>query len=471
MSGQQSSPLRQSARLHEHLAWLPARFLVVWNQWSNVALARYRYRCLGLLTLLLPVFFGGKAPPAEAHLPSLFGKEYIRAESLADLQPTAKVPPLDIEAGDPGPYERQLEDLALRDGPYASGLADPLAGVAQIYKQRGDYKEAVEAYRRALHLIRVNDGLKSQRQLPLLKDLMAIYRIQGDGDALDDAYHYYFNVHGNGHPPYSESSVAAILEYMDWQREAFSVGMEGKAKARTRSVQAYLRNAQIIEEMSLQPSLEYSWYQQIVMSQMANLYMILGEDMEEYLAVGLPSGPMNGAEARSEGYVLDRITVIQQSGVKIGRRLLQGLIDRSEQAPVIERAGLYLELGDWNQWNGSLRHASEAYAVVEKLLRAEAGGEPLADWLSEPVELPDERALWRSATGSSTEQHPVLTVRYDVNEKGNVRNVKVVSPKEGQGWPTSRIKRLLHDTHFRPVFSGGQPLPMTGLQRQYQVLD
>ena len=184
--------------------------------------------------------------------------------------------PLEIEAGDPGPYEKQLEDMALGDGPYASGLTDPLAGVAQIYKQRGQYDEAIESYRRALHVIRVNDGLKSERQLPLLKDLMAIYRIVGDGQALDDAYHYYFNIHGNGHPPYTEASIAANLEYMAWQREAFGVKIGGKAQSRVRAVQAYLRNAQMIEEMAAQPSLNVDWYEQIVMSQMANLYMVMG---------------------------------------------------------------------------------------------------------------------------------------------------------------------------------------------------
>ncbi|MEP1472972.1 MAG: hypothetical protein ABJK20_12170 [Halieaceae bacterium] len=468
MNGQKRPSVEPSARQRKHAADVLPQSVRAWSRRVAVPVASYRLSDIGLVSALLLVT--ARVPVADAHLPSLFGKEYIRAEQLADVQPAANIPALDIEAGDPGPYEEQLEDLALRDGPYASGLADPLIGVAQIYKQRGDYKDAIEAYRRALHVIRVNDGLRSERQLPLLKDLMTVYRIEGDGDALDDAYHYYFNVHGNGHPPYTESSIAATLEYMDWQREAFGIGMESSTEARARSVQAYLRNARIIEEMAAQPSVDVNWYEKIVMSQMANLYLILGEDMEEYLAVGLPSGAMSGAEARSEGYVRDRVTVIQQSGVKIGRRLLQDLIDRNEKAPAIERAGLYLELGDWNQWNGSLRQANEAYTVVESLLQTEDGA-LLDDWLSEPMELPDERALWRSSAGLSTEQHPVFTVRYDVDEKGNVRNVEILSPEEGQGWPTQRLKRMLRDTHFRPRFSGGQPLSMTGVQRQYQVLD
>ena len=130
------------------------------------------------LSLLMTMLCLLMAPGfAVAHLPSLFGKEYIRAEPSLPSEPGAEATPLEIEAGDPTPYEEQLADVALRDGPYASGLTDPLAGVAQIYKQRGDYDDAIEAYRRALHLIRVNDGLKSERQIPLLRDLMEIYRI------------------------------------------------------------------------------------------------------------------------------------------------------------------------------------------------------------------------------------------------------------------------------------------------------
>jgi tetratricopeptide (TPR) repeat protein len=361
--------------------------------------------------------------------------------------------------------------MALSEGPYASGLTDPLAGVAQIYKQRGQYDEAIESYRRALHVIRVNDGLKSERQLPLLKDLMAIYRIVGDGQALDDAYHYYFNIHGNGYPPYTEASIAANVEYMAWQREAFGVKIGGKAQSRARAVQAYLRNAQMIEEMAAQTSPNVDWYEDIVMSQMANLYMVMGEDLEEHMSVGMPSGAMYGSELQSEAFVRDRISVIQGTGEKVGRKLIQSLIDMRPEAPATKRAALYLELGDWNQWNGSLRRANEAYSIVETLLLAENEHELLENWLAEPMELPDERALWRSASGLSRERHPVMTVRYDVSEKGDVRNVSVSQSDASASWPANRLKRLLRETHFRPRFAGGQPLAATNLERNYQVLD
>jgi tetratricopeptide (TPR) repeat protein len=426
---------------------------------------------MAALPLLYAIMFCMYPAAATAHLPSLFGKEYIRAEPLADMQSPGTTVPLEIEAGDPGPYEEQLKDMALSEGPYASGLTDPLAGVAQIYKQRGQYDEAIESYRRALHVIRVNDGLKSERQLPLLKDLMAIYRIVGDGQALDDAYHYYFNIHGNGYPPYTEASIAANVEYMAWQREAFGVKIGGKAQSRARAVQAYLRNAQMIEEMAAQTSPNVDWYEDIVMSQMANLYMVMGEDLEEHMSVGMPSGAMYGSELQSEAFVRDRISVIQGTGEKVGRKLIQSLIDMRPEAPATKRAALYLELGDWNQWNGSLRRANEAYTIVETLLLAENEHELLENWLAEPMELPDERALWRSGSGLSREQYPVMTVRYDVSEKGDVRNVSVSQSDASASWPANRLKRLLRETHFRPRFAGGQPLAATNLERNYQVLD
>lgn len=423
---------------------------------------------------LLPVVAGLSfviTPIAEAHLPSLFGKEYIRAEPLPPATSKEQDLPLEIEAGDPAPYEEQLADVALRDGPYSSGLTDPLAGVAQIYKQRGDYDDAIEAYRRALHLIRVNDGLKSERQIPILRDLMEIYRMQGDGEALDDAYHYYFNIYGRGHPPYSDESIAASLEYLAWQREAFGVKIGGKTQSRARAVQAYLRNGEMIAAMNAQPAINQQWYEQVVLSQMANLYMILGEEMEENPAIGMPSGEMYGAEVRSDAYVRDRIAVIQQSGEKLGRRLLEDLIKRADAASPSQRAAYYLELGDWGQWNGSLRRANEAYAIVESTLLAEGKGELLSQWLSEPMELPDERRLWRSAHGLSRDEHPVMTARYDVTEKGDVRNVQVTQDGEPEPPRAGRLKRLLHDTHFRPKFAGGRPVPAQGLERSYQLVD
>ena len=75
---------------------------------------------------------------------------------------------------------------------------------------------------------RINDGLYSERQVPLLRELLQSYREAGDYEALDERYDYYFRLYGNGQPPYTEIRLRAALEYLRWQREALRLGVGGR---------------------------------------------------------------------------------------------------------------------------------------------------------------------------------------------------------------------------------------------------
>ena len=116
----------------------------------------------------------------QCHLPELFGREDIRLHSDS-LEPSvrsdAQISDITIpDEEDIHSYEAQLEQMEISAGPYATGLTDPLLNLAHYHKARGDFDEALQSYRRALQLVRINDGLTSPRQLPILRAMLEIYR-------------------------------------------------------------------------------------------------------------------------------------------------------------------------------------------------------------------------------------------------------------------------------------------------------
>lgn len=68
--------------------------------------------------------------------------------------------------------ERQLLDrveaIVARDGPYAASLLEPLTGLTVLYQDGDEHGPALVAIERSLQVVRVNSGLHTLEQVPLL---------------------------------------------------------------------------------------------------------------------------------------------------------------------------------------------------------------------------------------------------------------------------------------------------------------
>jgi hypothetical protein len=419
---------------------------------NNCTRAKAALTFLALCLLLSPAV-------GRAHFPAHYGKEFVRSEPARQGErprsPTVPVTPMDETDADS--YKQQVKAQELLDGPYAQAVTDPLSSLARYHRDRGEYLEAEDLYERALHIVRVNDGLYSERQIPLVRGLMNVYRARGDLKALDDRYHYFFGLYGRGQPPYTALRKRASLEYLRWQRAAHSSGLDGGSNKRL--VETYQLNRQMLKSVAQTPNVEHTWYRELVLSQIQNLYLLLGGDF--------PGGASSQADFLP---VQQQMSILQRSGLREGRYLLQGLIAQSAQLDPIERASLHLELGDWYQWNEIRHNANEEYAKVEQIM-LEAGELDLLDqWLGAPVELPANDAFRQPNQLPSDAKPVVATVHFDISAKGRLRYVEV-STKEPEDTSVGlRIKSLLIDTHFRPRFVSGHAEPVEQLTRQYQLV-
>lgn len=381
-------------------------------------------------------------------------------ESASD--PIADQPDID-------PFREKIRAVETADGPYADALVEPLSRLAQYYQATGETEDAIELYRRALHVARVNDGLINTRQLPVLREMMGLYRRTDDRYALDATYEYFFRLQDLGAPPYTQAKMDAIFEYLNWQREAYTSRLDGSA--RNRLLQVFEVNERILSSLAQAPEYDLAWFQQLASSQIHNLYLLLGDDPVGDEMGPLLSGVNHGGRISSEDMVRRRIEHIQRTGVSAGEKLLMSLIDRSEALALEQRAALWVELGDWYQWNSQLKHAREAYRTAVAALRESGQDELIELWLGEPAELPDENAVWLQRTDRALKDRSAITVRYDVSARGDVSNTEVVQMPEDASGEAVRIQRMLRDTHFRPRFVSDEPEATTGFERRYKLID
>ncbi len=399
-----------------------------------------------------------------AHLPEHYGREYIRLPETPGGAPTTPpTPELSRPAPDPSEYEEQLDAVEQVSGPYAAGKTDPLLGMGHYYIRRGNAEKALGAYRQALHSVRINDGLYSEHQIPILREIMKVYREVGDFQALDETYQYYYRLRDIDAMPHTQEWLESGLEYLAWERALYA--SRSVANQRAPLMRAYRANKNMLE--SLQPSTteELDWHFQLCLSHMLNFYLIMGgEPLAMSVSLNSREGPAVDAVNREYAF-------IQKTALGKGKKLLQACIETARASPVTVLAALHLELGDWHQWNEQLKNAGEQYSLVVKLLRTAGEDHLLMQWLDEPRELPSKSDLWAVQQHALTSDRVVVEALYDVTSRGDVRHIEVSVADEEKAWQAWRIKRMLRDTHFRPRYSQGVAEGVEKLSRRYMLVD
>jgi hypothetical protein len=324
-------------------------------------------------------------------------------------------------------------------------------------------------YQRALHVVRVNDGLYSERQVPILKELFEIYRMTGDMAMLDARYDYFFRLYGSGQPPFTPIRIGADLEYLRWQREALRLGLDERDTDRLLAL--YSLNEQILRAAAADPTVDYTGYRALLLSQLLNLYLLLERYEPRIESIGpTASTGMHGAWDE-EDVGQRRLETLQRNALARGRELLDELIRRTAPGQVEELAEAWLALGDWNQWNDRQQEALAAYGEVVKLLQGAGREELLQQWLGQPVELPANGAFWQPRPVPEGSEPIVVQASYDVSARGRASNIEAAALLGDHDSKAGKVRRSLAQTRFRPRMDNGEPVAQLHLSRDYEVLD
>ncbi|MEP5566237.1 MAG: tetratricopeptide repeat protein [Halioglobus sp.] len=402
--------------------------------------------------------------------PTYYGEEFVRVgasweEGGQRWQELATATP---GPANPKPYLDQLEILEQRGGPYADGIAEPLASLGRYYRRQGDYAEAVKLYRRAMHVVRINDGLYSDRQIPLLRELLVSYREAGDLESLDQRYDYFFRLFGSGKPPFTELRLRASAEYFRWQREALRRDVEGNSKRLLVLIDA---NQKLLDEIRQDVEVGFNWRKELAYSQLKNFYLLLQRYSPELQnSQLLTSRDYMGAQPLIEDLEKQRIDARVRSAPGQGAELLKQLSAEARLQRPVEQASIKLSLGDWYWWSGNKQRAAQAYASVVTSLRDAGENEVLQQWLGAPMELPDNGVFWVPEIMPNNEG-PLVQATYNVSSRGKLTNLQARLGSGVEEVSLSWFRRKLSNVLFRPRWVSGNPEGVTGLQRQYQMLN
>jgi hypothetical protein len=428
----------------------------------NAMSRRYQQHLMLVLLLLLVQM------NARADAIALYGFDYIEVREPAAAPEANGVEQAPPQLDDTG-YYRQLEQLETGAGPYADGLSEPLASLARHHLQQGDFSQALTSYRRAIHVVRINDGLYHPRQIPLVRSLLDVYRLSGDMSGLDDSYEYFFRLYGSAQPPYTDLRMKATLEYLRWQREATALGLDGTGNRRLQA--AYRLNEDVLEAVGMSVAVGYDWYRDLVVSQLRNLYLLQAQvpEQDDNYVVTQPGAALS-SQAQLMDFDQQRLANLRRTSFAKGRSLLEQLVHRAGLTrDNVALAQAWLESGDWYQFNNSRSSALSAYTAAMTALEGSAKQQLMSEWFDQPVALPAAMLL-RSSDSVETDEPKRLTAHYEVDPRGYAKNVQVHAADASQGNEAARLRRLLSSTRFRPRYVAGSAVGSEGVQRSYELL-
>ncbi|MEM9255667.1 MAG: hypothetical protein AAGA91_09470, partial [Pseudomonadota bacterium] len=344
-------------------------------------------------------------------------------------------------------YRRLIERVESSEGAYAGALTEHLLSLGQLMQAQGDHEEAIDLFKRGVHLARINEGLYSAGQIPLLQGEINSHIASGDYESADDRQRYLYRVQIRSMKE-GDNLATALMQHAGWQYQAYQLRLGSQDYARLMDMSAFYQlAAQDISrrEGELSPNLLQPLY-----GRLQAQYLIADYDWGSQMqsveddftarqrrlqfSAHLASNYRNGSE------VISRIYSVEQHD------------NQALDEQILTEAEALVMLGDWQLYNEERNAAWEyygrAFEELGKLPDAQAQRQAI---FGAPVALPDLEGLRPLPDANSVEEGHIL-LKFAVTHRGKVVDVKRLDDNDALDSQAYRLMRKLRKTPFRPRF-------------------
>jgi len=384
---------------------------------------------------------------ASADTPLPFGldlqfADWVGAHEVTTEASVTRTGTLDEAVYALGAMEREL-------GPYHPDLVAPTLAAAALATQVGAVARAEQLYDRALHTVRVNDGLYGDQQLPILRGLLDLYLTSGDREGFEKRADYQFRLLGSGVAPFNGAELSAAVEFFDVTLDALmDASWEGKSRELLRF---HDRVEAMTEAVCADAEFGMDWCQPFSF-RLARFYYLLEYKLDVFVDDPRFEPRLSGTDWQS----LDREPRMEA----LQRRLFQQgerVFDRLLALKPADHDALSA-LADWH-WFYQKRPAAIRHYQAACKLRPER--------FNHPAPLPEYPAL--STYRAFREIGVAVSVTLEVNDRGVPSDI-VPAPADIEAPLT--LKRKLRATRFRPIFDDCEnPRPVSLLNSKFVLLD
>jgi tetratricopeptide (TPR) repeat protein len=358
-------------------------------------------------------------------------------------------------------YLQAIEQIESREGAYAGQLSESLLSLALTLQAQGRHEEAIQLFKRGVHLTRINEGLYCPEQITLLEGEIASHKAIQNYMAADERQNYLYRVQIKSMAG-SEAMANAFMDHARWQYDAYQLNLTQNDYPRVMNMLELYRMAfedVIAREGNKSPEL---------------LAPLQGMLKAQYLISQYDIGPTTPVTG-DDGYIdetLLRFRTYHGKSYKQGNAIIKAIasIEQGDRAPdSTSLANKWVMLGDWRLWNGRTQAAWDAYReAATELARSGDAQQQTQRFFGEPVALPNIAEL--SALPATIEpSERAVTLAFGVGANGRVHDLERLDDNEEDDKQASRLMRQLRKTTFRPRLEAGEPVETPKLVKAFDL--
>ncbi|MEH6569773.1 MAG: hypothetical protein V7709_11885 [Halioglobus sp.] len=360
-------------------------------------------------------------------------------------------------------YQKIVDDMASRMGAYAPDLPEKLLSLGAALQKQGRHKEAIRVFKRGTHLARINNGLYSAAQIPLIQGEITSYIATGEFLEADNRQQYMHSVQQRSlNNP--DSRVQALMQQAAWQQSAYQMRLGEQPFVRLLNMWDLYRVAlsDIADRegdtsVNLLPPLDGLLQAQYLISDHHNASSAASSSADTSFGTRQSQNRFNAYRARSYtqgSSVIRAIYDVRKAQVK----------DQNFAA-----AESLVMLGDWMLWHGDHEAAFRAYReAMGELAQLDDAQQQIERLFGQPVALPTIEGV-RSLPEEVAVNDSDILLEFTVTEHGKVTNLSRVDVKEEYENSTIKLMRKLRSTPFRPRFESMNPVVTEKMTHAYKI--
>lgn len=391
-------------------------------------------------------------------------------------------------------YQNAIAEQESIAGPFDAELSEMHFGLGRTLQHRYRFHEAMDAYRHAMHLNRVNNGVYSLSQEPMLRGIIASQSALGLLDEASDSYDQLFWLYLKSYGEDDPRLLPLLDELSRWHLQVYNnSGLRDDVYHLHMARGLSTRGVDIAakhygdSDLRLVPLLKNE--------ALSNYFLSIHQKSYPGPAGFEDTAPMFEGFPKSRWFPQELFwnRSFYQTGRRAGQRIIY-ILEDNPAATTADRARGYAAMGDLMLLFNQQDSAIKAYRQAITLLNKDESARPLLEELfgmpkmlpkpllteaittvqaqpeSNPGDIPDTQDGSTATLTEPLSQPPVakyVMVAVDVSEKGLTDNLSTleIHPKDDEDGEAmvSRARRTLSSSRFRPRFDHGDPVQTKAL--------
>lgn len=333
-------------------------------------------------------------------------------------------------------HQQKLDETMRHGGAYEEDLSELSLELGNLYLAGGEAEKAVEQFERALHVTKINHGLDSELQIPILKSLIQSYIDLGDWSNADSRQRNLYVIETEAHGSGCEL-VPAIEKLARWNIDLFG-------RSYGKYPDDYLYESVGLYEQALEIAVsDCSGNRNAVISRLAS--RLLGT----WYIISLDEAKIN---------IIRRIELRRK-----GEAIIERMIDRysaSSEAGSPYLGEAKVKLADWRLLFGKEAGTNRLYEqALAELKRSKVGEDALKAIFDPSVPIPEFFELeFRNPLSIDQYESPVA-VSYRRERSGHAADIAIDEAVPAD--ISRRMSKYLGESRFRPAISGEGHLLLT----------